>query len=142
MKLKTKWSLSVLHAKKRKIDIINQNINNVKTNVIVEDQNHCSSLETTGLGSLGKFCNRIGDRTPILFSPPNVQSNISQTKDVRPKMTTAWMLMLILGAFFRISGSINKKYLFLKNIFSIAFIFLKKLIVHLDLYVNIYSLFM
>jgi hypothetical protein len=50
----------VRHAKKRKIDIINQNINNVKTNVIVEDQNYCPSLETTELCSLGKFCNKIG----------------------------------------------------------------------------------
>jgi hypothetical protein len=50
----------VRHAKKRKIDIINQNINNVITNVIVEDQNYCSSLGTTGLCSLGKFCDKIG----------------------------------------------------------------------------------
>ena len=48
------------HAKERKIDNINENINNVKVNVIVEDHNYCSSLETTGLGSMGKFCNRIG----------------------------------------------------------------------------------
>jgi hypothetical protein len=38
----------------------NQNINNVKTNVIVEGHNYCSSLRTTGLGSLGKFCYEIG----------------------------------------------------------------------------------
>ena len=48
------------HAKKRKIDVVNQNINNVKANVIVEDNNYCSSLRTAGFGSLRKFCNKIG----------------------------------------------------------------------------------
>jgi hypothetical protein len=44
--------------------VINQNINSVKTNVIVGDHDYCSSLESTGLGSLGKFCNKIGGEAP------------------------------------------------------------------------------
>jgi hypothetical protein len=54
----------ICESKRGKIDIINQNINSVKTNVIVEDHDYCSSLETTELGSLSKFWNKIGGGAP------------------------------------------------------------------------------
>jgi hypothetical protein len=37
-------------SKKRKIDVINQNIYSGKTYLTVEDLDYCSSLETAGLG--------------------------------------------------------------------------------------------
>jgi hypothetical protein len=66
----------ICESTKSKIDIINQNVNNMKTYVIVEDNNYCSSLETTELGSLGNCCNKISGGVPPLFAP-NLQSNDS-----------------------------------------------------------------